>query len=101
MIKHIVAWKIKQGAEGLSADEIADRIKHMLEDLNGRIAGVRLLEVGKDFSQSPNSFDLVLYSEFEDMEALQRYQDFPEHIAARDFIGKVTEKRVVVDYEVA
>ncbi len=64
MIKHIVAWKLKETAHGNSKKENALIIKEKLESLNGKIEGLVKLEVGIDFSNTENSSDLVLYSEF-------------------------------------
>ncbi|WP_317623581.1 Dabb family protein [Chlorobium limicola] len=52
-----------------------------------------------DFAGSAASFDVVLYSEFIDREALVVYQTHPEHEAVKSFIVEATEERAVVDYE--
>ena len=43
--------------------------------------------------------DVALCSEFTDREALERYQNHPEHLVAADFVGSVRETRQVVDFE--
>ena len=74
MVKHIVMWKI-QGVNGQSKEETAQEIKRTLEDLNGKIEGLIHLEVGIDFLQSDASYDVVLYSELANKEALDFYQN--------------------------
>lgn len=100
MIKHIVMWKLLEEAEGNSKQENAHLAKMQLEALNGRVPGLIKLEVGVDFSCSESSFDLILYSEFEDRAALQRYQQHPEHKAVFPFMKAIRSERAVVDYEI-
>jgi len=98
-VKHIVLWKLKDEAEGAKKAENARRIKERLEALRGRIPGLRHLEVGVNFEPSAAAYDVALYSELDSRAALDAYQVHPEHKAVADFIGKVREARVVVDYE--
>jgi hypothetical protein len=99
LIKHIVMWKLKDLAEGKDKLENAKIIKTSLESLQKDIKEISFIEVGIDVSKSAQAYDVVLYSEFESMEALNTYQNHPEHLKAAEFIGKVREERVVVDYE--
>ena len=61
MVKHIVMWKIKE-THGLTKEQTAQQIKEALEGLNGKIEGLRHLEVGIDFLQSDASYDVVSVS---------------------------------------
>jgi hypothetical protein len=99
MIKHIVCFKLKDQAESASKQENARKIKQQLDALVGRVPGVLRLEVGINFVADPAAYDIALYSEFESREALEKYQTHPEHVKVVQFIGKVREARVVVDYE--
>lgn len=99
MIKHVVFFRLKAQAMGASRSENARRIKQGLEALNGRIPGLRKLEVGVNFAQGDASWDLALCSELDSREALQAYQSHPEHKKIAEFIGSVRESRAVVDYE--
>jgi len=98
MLKHIVIWKFKEAAEGASREENLKRAKALIESLRGRILEIRQLEVGIDVSQSEQSYDLVLTSEFSDINALQAYQKHPDHVRVVEFLGKVHNGRIVVDY---
>lgn len=100
MIKHIVMWKLKDFAEGASKVENANRIKILLEDLKDKIAEIRSVEVGVNVNPSDAAYDVVLYSEFENEEALSTYQNHPEHLKVGAFVGQVREDRVVVDYKI-
>lgn len=99
MVKHIVFWKLKDEANGMSNLENATSIKQKLEDLNGKIEGCIKLEVGFDFLHSAESADVVLYSEFENKEALDFYANHPLHKAVMPFIAEARSERRVVDYE--
>ncbi|HEY8365319.1 MAG TPA: Dabb family protein [Haloplasmataceae bacterium] len=95
MIKHIVMWKLKEDCKdkGMS-------IKEKLENLQKIIPYVIKIEVGINILDSSQAYDVVLYSEFNNTDDLNRYQNHEEHLLVVDFIKSVTEKRIVVDYEV-
>ena len=100
MIKHIVAWKLKPSAEGRSAAENAAEIKARLETLEGLVPGLLKLEVGIDFSRTPASADVALYSEFTDRQALDAYMSHPDHIAVAESTVPLRIDRTMCDYEV-
>ncbi len=98
MLKHIVLFKLKTAAEGASKEENAKKIKRDLEALKGVIPQIRHLEVGINVIPSETAYDIAIYSEFADEKDLNAYMKHPEHVKAAEFIGKVRESRVVVDY---
>ncbi len=93
MIKHIVMWKLRDKAD-------AAHIKQCLEALDGKIPGLIKIEVGIDFLESEQSADVVLYSELESREALEIYQQHPEHQAVVPIVKAAAIARTVVDYEI-
>lgn len=95
MVKHIVMWRIKDKNQ-----EVMNKIKVDLEALKGKIDEIKAFEVGINFNPSDAAFDVVLYSEFEDEEALDRYQKNPDHLKVAEFIRGAVIDRVVVDYNV-
>ena len=99
MIKHIVMWKLKEFAEGKDKGENAKIIKTGLENLQQKINELKFIEVGININNSPQAYDVVLYSQFENVEDLNIYQNHPEHIKVGEFVKKVVNERVVVDYE--
>jgi quinol monooxygenase YgiN len=99
MIKHIVLWRLKESGGGRDRAANAAMIKEKLEGLNGRIPGMIRLEVGTDFSATPDSSHLALYSEFKDRAALEGYLAHPEHKAVMPFIAEARTERRVADYE--
>lgn len=99
MIKHIVMWRLKDGAHGNDKATNALLIKQKLEALGGRIPGLLKIEVGIDYSATDMSDDLVLVSEFASRAALDAYQAHPEHQAVLPFIREAISQRRLVDYE--
>jgi hypothetical protein len=99
MIKHIVVWRLKDSAHGNDKATNAALIKEKLEALNGRIPGLLRLEVGIDFSRTESSGDVVLNSVFASRQALDAYQEHPEHKAIMPFIMEARSERRLVDYE--
>lgn len=100
MVKHIVFWKLKDEANGMSKAENAAAIKQKIEALNGKIEGCIKLEIGFDFLHSAESADVILYSEFENKEALDFYANHPLHKAVMPFIAEARSERRVIDYTV-
>jgi hypothetical protein len=101
MIKHIVVFKLKEFAEGKTKKENVLIIKDILECLPAKIEEIKKFEVGINITVSERAADLILISEFDDIEALNRYIINPEHKKAAEFILKVREESKIVDFEVA
>ena len=97
MVKHIVSWKVNEDENRI---EIAEAIKEKLEALTDKIDEVKFIEVGIDYSRTEMSADLILYSEFETKEDLDKYQVHPLHQEVGKFIKSKTNSRTLVDYEV-
>lgn len=91
-------WKLKDFAERKTKAENAKMMKGMLEGLKEKIAEIEHMEVGMNVIPSEAAFDVVLYTKFKDEKALVIYQKHPEHVKVAEFVGKIKEKRVVVDY---
>jgi antibiotic biosynthesis monooxygenase (ABM) superfamily enzyme len=85
-------------AEGKTKFENAQIIKEGLEALVGVIPGLLEAEVG--INENGGDYHACLNSKFESMEALKAYDVHPEHEKVRDFVTKVRESRVAVDYEI-
>lgn len=98
MLKHIVMFKMKDSAEGADKGENMQRMKSKLEALPGMIEEIKFFEVGVNSINNGVAYDLVLCSEFDGKEELFRYQKHPEHVKVAEFVHKVCENRVVVDY---
>lgn len=67
--------------------------------MKNKVPGMIHIEVGFDFSNEKDSCDVILYSEFESLEALREYQIHPDHEAIKGWLTMVRYERRVVDYE--
>lgn len=94
MIKHIVMWKFKEGEH-----ENMLLFRERLLALKDRIPEIRAMEVGVNVNPSERSYDAVLVSEFDSLEALKSYSVNPLHKAVSDFCKTIRTSSVSVDYE--
>ena len=100
MIKHIVMWRLADGANGATKEENARAMQARLMALPGEIDEIQQYEVGLDINRTERAGDVVLVSSFANQEDLAAYAGHPRHLEVVDFVrGFSTEVRVV-DYEV-
>jgi len=100
MIKHIVMWKLKDFAEGADRAANAVKMKEKLDACAKLSAGTLRFEVALAQAGLEATYDVVLYSEFTDREALAEYVAHPTHQAIIPFIGAVRDERQCMDYEI-
>ena len=100
MIKHIVFWRLNESAYGNDKQTNAQILKAKLLTMKSKVDGLLKIEVGFDFNNEKDSCDVVLYSEFENKEALHQYQIHPEHETIKKWLSEVRYERRVVDYEI-
>ena len=100
MLKHIVMWKLKDHAEGADRAANARKMKELLDACAGIVPGILKFEVALAQPGLEATYDVVLYSEFADRAALDAYQEHPQHVALKPFIGAVREARQCMDYEI-
>lgn len=100
MIRHIVMFKFKDFAEGRTKDENVRITKEMLEALPAKIDLIKnsVVAVNAKFA-NPENCDLVLISDFESYDDLQKYIVHPDHKAVGAFMRPVRISRSSVDYE--
>lgn len=94
MVKHIVMWKFKEGEQ-----ENMMLFRERLLALKEQIPEIRAMEVGVNINPSERSYDAVLVSEFDSLEALKSYSVNPLHKAVSDFCKTIRTNSVSVDYE--
>lgn len=98
MVKHIILWQLKDEFTDSEKADIKKGIKEGLEGLSGKIDGLIEIKVYCEGLPSSNA-DLMLYSVFENEDALKGYATHPAHVAVAD--GKVrpfTKTRLCLDY---
>lgn len=99
MIRHIVMWNLAGDSPEAKQRNI-ELLQRSFLSLNGRIPGLRKLEIGVDHSGVDYACDVVLYSEFDSQEALDAYATHPEHLRVKAEIGAMRIARHQVDYAV-
>lgn len=100
MVKHIVMLRLKEYDNKTQKLENALKLKKAIEDLIVFIDQIKFIEVGLNFNEKPNAFDLVLSSTFETEADLEIYRLHPEHKKLMVFLKTVTSETAVVDYEI-
>ena len=94
MLKHVVVLKFKPGTHD---SDITD-IEKGLASLPARIPEIKRYIFGPDILRSERSYDFALVSEFEDQDAMDRYQTHPYHFAVLNKIKAICEDIVTVDF---
>lgn len=94
MIKHVVMWKFKEGEY-----ENMLLFRERLLSLKGKIPEIMAMEVGVNINASDRSFDAVLISEFDSLDALKAYSANPLHVEVSKFCKSIRTQSVSVDYE--
>ena len=95
MVNHIILWKLK---EEYNNEEIKRGIKEGLEGLFGVIPGLVEIKVQTQLLPTSN-VDVMLYSVFENEEALVGYTKHPEHLKiANTRVRPFTETRSCIDF---
>lgn len=96
MIRHVVLYKFHVS---LSEEQRQDAI-NVLHAMGQSIPEVREWSIGKQVLPSSTAYDLAQVSSFENVEALERYRNNPNHIRTKKLMGEIADM-VVVDYEVS
>ena len=101
MIRHVCMFKFKDFAEGKTKAENAQITKDMLDKLPLTISYIKnsLTFVGAE-SQKEDNYDLILISDFESLETLEKYKVHPDHVAVGNFMRPVRISRTCIDYEI-
>ena len=99
MIKHVVMFKLKSFETDIEKQNAISEIKSNLEKLPSLISEIKHFEIGVNKIESERSAEIVLISEFNSFEDLNKYQIHPEHLKVADIIIKLRERSTVVDFE--
>ncbi|MDO7788599.1 Dabb family protein [Desulforamulus aquiferis] len=94
MITHIVCFKLID-----RSPESVQKARELLMGMEGKIPQLRHLEVGADVLHTERSYDLALITKFDSLEDLQTYQVHPVHVEVANYLAKVREAAVAVDFE--
>ncbi len=93
-IKRISLFRLKrQGTEDTK------RVVDALLSMKDTVPSLMDIEVGVNFSDSAEAYDVVLIATFKDIESLRKYEQDPFHLSVKEIVVGLKEKRAVVDYE--
>lgn len=99
MVKHIVIWNLLDSLSPEQKCQTAKTIKRELEGIAATIGGVVELRVMIDKLPTSNA-DIMLYSVFENEQALNHYLNHPEHKrVGAAYVRPNVEKRACIDCE--
>ena len=101
MIRHICMFKFKEFAEGKTKSENIAITKSMLDKLPSEIKYIVSSETlfGAE-GQKEDNYDLILISDFNNLEELEKYKVHPKHVAVGNFMRPVRISRTCIDYEI-
>ena len=97
MIRHTIMWRFTDSFDGMSKDDIMDKIMELFVFLKITIPEIKFMSVKRDVIKSERSYDMIYITEFESLEALEVYRVHPEHLKVAEFIGKVRIAQAVTD----
>ena len=100
MIRHVVLWKFKDSAQGKTKEQNMAVVRDELYALVPLISEIKAMEIVFDVKHTSASMDVALIADFESLDTLGVYAVHPEHVKVADYVGKVTENRIVIDYEI-
>lgn len=101
MIKHVVFFQMKDEAEGASAQENAKKLAEKFQEISKVIDGVISCETGFNHNSEKNFYHLCLIQQFKSQKALDDYLVHQRHLEVKDFVFRVIDHRMVVDFDVA
>ena len=101
MIRHVCMFKFKEFADGRTKSENVTITKNMLDKLPETIPYIinSKTYIG-DECQKQDNYDLILISDFESLETLEKYKVHPDHVAVDNFMRPVRLSRVCIDYNI-
>lgn len=94
MLRHVVFMKFKAG---VTAEQV-EELKKALGGLPGKIPEIRGWSFGPDILRTERSADFALVADFEDVEALKRYQVHPDHIPVLGLVRSLSETIQAADF---
>ncbi len=99
MVKHIILWQLRDELTECEKNNVKVGIKTGLESLLGQIDGLVEIKVEAEGLSSSNA-DVMLYSVFENEDALKAYAVHPAHVEVADTkVRPYTKTRLCLDFE--
>ena len=96
---HLVIWQLN-GANEDEKSAQAQAVLAAFQGLLGQVPGLISMSVGANQLKSEGAWDLGLYMKFESLQALEAYNQMPEHMAIKGLMGPLRQARAMVDFAV-
>jgi hypothetical protein len=100
MIRHIVLFKIKDYSSESERNEAIQNVLVTFRSLIGQIPQIRRYRVEPVCLPGPSSYDVIIDSDFDNIEDLRAYQSHPAHVEAVALNKQWSDNKVVADYSV-
>ncbi len=99
MIRRIVVFKMKDFADNYSGVENALRLAEKFNSLKEKISFLESIRAGININTA-SDYHMGLMVEYRTAADIDLYTNHPDHVAVKEFVGKVIESRTIVDYTV-
>lgn len=96
MIRHVVLYRFHTSV----SEEQRQNAINVLHAMGQSIPEVREWSIGRQSVPSNTAYDLAQVSGFDNVEALERYRNHPNHIRTKKLMIEIADM-VVVDYELS
>lgn len=100
MLRHIVFLKSRLPEDSPETEFIIEEVKYQLELLPALISAIAGFEVNRTVKLDADSPDLVLISDFADINALLAYQHHPAHLAFVEWNRNKCPRLSAADYPI-
>ena len=100
MIRHVIMWRFRDELDGMDKDQIMMAIEESFANLKDTVPEIISMSVERDILRSERSFDMIYITEFESLEALERYRIHPEHVKVAEFIARARIAQAVTDTQI-
>jgi len=96
MIRHVALFRWTPEA----TQEQKQRVAAELRRLPALLPALRAYQVGPDLGLAEGNFEFAVVADFDDVEGLWTYRDYPEHRAIiAEFIQPIAAQRATIQYE--
>ena len=100
MIKHHILWKYTEAGKEMGTKKLVDELNKRFKSLVGRLEGLQYIHIRAcDVKGDPGYHDLMLYAEFDNVDALMRYMADKEHGQIREWDTPYVCERAGFDFE--
>lgn len=96
MIRHVAVFRF---VPEFTAEDRASWMR-LLRSLPAQVPGLRSLTVGEDMLGGPASHEIAVVADFDDLDALEAYNQHPVHQEVLRISAPVKRSLAVVDFEI-